>query len=255
MAMPVTVAAGWRAEVASASRPGPIPLPPSVEVQYEFGWEKFPAAEAVVTLNYEGSRIVGQGKGKTIGPVRPIWPYQCEVTANVRAKGLTSVSFRNNERIRKQRRDTKLTYQPEKVTIQRTEKEPGEPLEEKKKWFQVPSRDLLGAALWFRSQDLKPGKEYRAVVVPGWSPYLVTIRVAERESIWLGRKEDRQARAAIRLEVKLQKIERDDSLTAFEKLKRATVWLSDDALRLPLRIEADIMVGKVYAEQTLLKTR
>ncbi len=30
--------------------------------------------------------------------------------------------------------------------------------------------------------------------------------------------------------------------------RRATVWLSDDRDRLPVRIEADLFVGKVYAD-------
>jgi hypothetical protein len=37
-------------------------------------------------------------------------------------------------------------------------------------------------------------------------------------------------------------------LEPHRKFRRATVWISDDANRIPLRIEAQIFVGTVFAE-------
>jgi len=251
LSLALSAQADWRADVAQL-RLGPFVLPGDVEVQYEFGWEEFPAAEARVQLKVGGGKVVGIGEGRTTGPVRPIWRYDCEVSAEVRREDFASRWFRNEEQIRTKQRRTRLDYLSNRVEIERWEREgQGEPVE-KSKWFDVPGRDLLGAALLFRSQSMANGARHRAVVVPGWSPYLVTIEVEGREELRFG--ELNEKRPTIRLRVRISKIERDGTLTPFRKFKRATVWLSDDRWRLPLRIEAEIFVGKVYAEQTKLKT-
>jgi hypothetical protein len=48
--------------------------------------------------------------------------------------------------------------------------------------------------------------------------------------------------------VQLAKIGKKRDLEPHKKFKRASVWISDDADRLLLRIEASIFVGKVFAE-------
>jgi len=242
--------ADWQKEVRNL-RPGPFGLPGSVEVRYEFGWEEFPAAQAQVKLEVGRTKVVGIGNGRTTGPVRPIWRYDCEVSSEVGLPDLASRWFRNDEQIRSKQRRTRLDYLGDRVEIERWEKEADGQAVEKKKWFDVPGRDLLGAALLFRSQQLQKGQRYRAVVVPGWSPYLITIEVEGREELPFG--ELLEKRPAIRLGIRIAKIERDQTLTPFRKFKRATVWLSDDRWRLPLRIEAEIFVGKVYAVQTGIK--
>jgi hypothetical protein len=81
-------------------------------------------------------------------------------------------------------------------------------------------------------------------VFPGSSPYLAEVTAGERETLNAAGKEWR----AIPCDIKLQEIEKDSTLAPYPKFKRAKVWLSDDADRLLLRIEADVFVGSIFAE-------
>ena len=53
---------------------------------------------------------------------------------------------------------------------------------------------------------------------------------------------------AIKLDLQLERINKRLELEPHRKFRRATIWVSDDADRLLLRIEAQIFVGTVFAE-------
>ncbi len=50
------------------------------------------------------------------------------------------------------------------------------------------------------------------------------------------------------MDLQLSKISKDLELEPHKKFRQATIWLSDDADRIPLRIEAQIFVGTIFAE-------
>ena len=76
------------------------------------------------------------------------------------------------------------------------------------------------------------------------TPYLATITVLGRERI----KVKAGTYPAIKVDLKLEKVTSDMKLEPHGKFKRATGWLSDDEDRLPLRMNAQIFVGSVWAE-------
>jgi hypothetical protein len=122
---------------------------------------------------------------------------------------------------------------------------PPDPIPPKPKTFKVAQvHDLHSALLFVRSQKLANGDTFRICVFPGSSPYLAEITAREREKVRAAGKEW----SAIPCELKLREIEKDFSLAPHPKFKRAKVWLSDDADRLLLRIEADVYVGTIFAE-------
>jgi hypothetical protein len=53
---------------------------------------------------------------------------------------------------------------------------------------------------------------------------------------------------AIKLDLQLKRVGKNFELEPHRKFHRATIWISDDANRIPLRIEAQIFVGTVFAE-------
>jgi hypothetical protein len=103
---------------------------------------------------------------------------------------------------------------------------------------------LHSAALYLRSQPLKPGKVYRLAVYPAANAYLATIKVTGQDKISV----HAGTYNAIRLDLQLKRIGKHLELEPHKKFRRATIWVSDDAERLILRIEAQIFVGKVFAE-------
>src|SRR5436189_196038 len=104
--------------------------------------------------------------------------------------------------------------------------------------------DLHSAALYLRSQPLKQGSVYRLVVYAATNAYLATVTVTGREksSVRAG------TYNAIKLDLRLKRIGKQLELEPHKKFRRATIWVSDDAERLILRIDAQIFVGTVFAE-------
>ena len=104
--------------------------------------------------------------------------------------------------------------------------------------------DLHSAALYLRSQPLKQGSVYHLAVYPATNAYLATVTVAGREKI--------SVRAgtynAIKLDLQLKRIGKNLELEPHKKFRRATIWVSDNAERIILRIEAQVFVGTVFAE-------
>src|SRR5438045_2483477 len=104
--------------------------------------------------------------------------------------------------------------------------------------------DLHSALLYLRSQSLSDHNVYRIVVYPATSAYLTTITVLAHEPI--------SVRAgsynAIKLDLQLKRVGKKMDLEPHKKFRRATIWISDDENRIPLRIEAQIFVGTVFSE-------
>jgi hypothetical protein len=104
--------------------------------------------------------------------------------------------------------------------------------------------DLHSAYRYLRSQPLETGDRFVFVAFAGESGFLATVTVEKREKLKLRG----ASRPAIRCDLRLEKVDKKRRLVPFKKCKRVTGWLSDDADRIPLRVEGEIFVGKVWAE-------
>jgi hypothetical protein len=105
-----------------------------------------------------------------------------------------------------------------------------------------PVFDIFSAMLHIRSQKLDPGDRIALVICPFKTPYLLRVTVAGREA--------HEGRKAIRLTLGMRKIHRDTlELLPYKKLKKdATLWLSDDADRVPIELRAAAFIGDVRAK-------
>src|SRR5207249_1923444 len=74
--------------------------------------------------------------------------------------------------------------------------------------------------------------------------YLAIVTVVGREKISV----HAGSYSAIKLDLQLKRIGKHRELEPHRKFRRATIWVSDDAERLLLRIEAQVFVGTVFAE-------
>jgi hypothetical protein len=82
------------------------------------------------------------------------------------------------------------------------------------------------------------------VAYPATNAYLATVTVVGREKI----SGHTGSYGAIKLDLGLKRIGKHRQLEPHRKFRRATIWVSDDAERLLLRIEAQVFVGTVFAE-------
>ena len=243
-ALCATACADWQAEL-SPTEPGSFPpLRPS-RAHYKFGWTAFTAADATFDYGKAKNGLMRmEVTARTTGFVRTLWRMDLRHVALTQASTFRPVSVRQSETYRNQLITTKLDFTPDEVTRLR-ENTPSDEKKPKLKHYEFPNLlDLHSALHWVRSQRLLPGDEYKFVVYPASTPYLAEVDVVERQKIKVaGRNWN-----AIKLDLKLWHIKDDLTLEPHSKFKKASVWTSDDANRVLLKIEAEIFVGSVWAE-------
>jgi hypothetical protein len=234
-------AASWESTVTSSASPS-FPNPRPMHARYGFGWSGFPGATADIRLGKATTeRLQLDVSARTIGLVRALWKFDATHSSIVEATTLRPLTVRQLENDRAERRLTELSFSSEGVVSKVTET-PG--TGSKVRRFDFPRLfDLQSALLYLRSQPMQQGNVYRIVVYSATAPYLATVTVLgrERTTVPAGKFN------AIKCDLQLNRI-KDGELQPHRKFRRATAWLSDDADRLFLRMEAQVFVGAVFAE-------
>ncbi len=239
-----SLAADWQATL-SKEPPGNFPELRPVHAFYRFGWSGVTAATGEIHFTRPSNdRFQLEGTGRTTGFVRALWKLDVTQRAIANSQTLTPIETQQTESYRSKKIATHLTFTDNGVTRARTE---GEGADAKKttRNYSFPNLfDLYSAALYLRSQPLKEGDVYRLAVYPATNAYVATIKVTGREktSVRAG------AYNAIKLDLQLKRVGKHLELEPHKKFRRATIWVSDDAERLVLRIEAQIFVGTVFVE-------
>jgi Protein of unknown function (DUF3108) len=173
-----------------------------------------------------------------------LWRLDANHRATAGTETLRPIETQQTESYRWKKIVTHLAFTSSGVTRTRTEGQ-GNTTETKTRQFSFPDLfDLHSAALYLRSQPLRDHTVYRIVVYPATNAYLATITVVGREKISV----HAGAYNAIKLDLQLKRVGKHLELEPHRKFHRAIIWVSDDADRLLLRIEAQIFVGTVWAE-------
>ena len=243
-AQPIRAQEEWESRL-SPFTPGSFPELRPVSVKYNFGWNGITAASGDLrfTKTPEGHLQFDVTGGST-GLARSLWEYDTKHTALSDARTLRPIRVDEVETIRGKQLITALTFTPEGVTSLREERK-GTETKSKTRRFEFPDLLSLNSALLYqRTQPLKDGAVQRFVVYPSTSAYLCTITVAGRDRVSV----PTGTYDAIKLDLKLDKVSKKRELQPHKKFRSATIWLSDDADRLVLRIETKIFVGTVFAE-------
>jgi hypothetical protein len=230
----------WQSTL-SRNPPGDFPALRPLAAKYTFGWSGFTAATGDVRFSrLPDNRFQLDGNGGTIGLPRLLWKMDATYSAIADADSLRPIEVKQTEAYRYKKISTHLTFKGSSVKSERLDGNKPETRD-----FSLPGLcDLCSAALYLRSQPLKERSVYRTVVYPAKNAYLVTITVLGREKITVRA----GSYQAIKLDVKLQRVGQDLQLEPYKKFRRANLWVSDDSDRLPLRVEAQIFVGTIFAE-------
>jgi hypothetical protein len=244
IAATISAAPSWEVTL-TKDPPGNFPEPRPVRTTYHFGWSGITAGKGDMHFSkVAGSRYQLEATGGTSGFARALWKLDATYRGLTNADTLRPIESKQVEAYRRKKITTQLNFTDAEVTRTRTET-PGGVKDDKPKPFNFPGLfDLHGAMLYLRSQPLNDHAVYRIAVYPATSAYLATVTVLGRErvSVHAG------SYNAIKLEIQLKRIGKDMELEPHRKFRRATVWVSDDENRIPLRIEAQIFVGTVFAE-------
>jgi len=222
--------------------PGNFPELRPAHTTYHFGWSGFTAGTGDIHFSKTTDKHFElEASGRTIGLVRALWKLDASYRGLVNAEKLRPIESKQVEIYRKKKLVTDLSFTDSGVTRARTENEGAKST----KGFNFPGLfDLHSALLYLRSQSLTEHSVYRIVVYPASSAYLTTVTVLGRERVAVRA----GAYNAIKIDLQLKRIGKGFELEPHRKFRRAIIWISDDANRIPLRIEAQIFVGTVFAE-------
>jgi hypothetical protein len=224
--------------------PGNFPELKPVHTTYHFGWSGFTAATGDIHFGKTpDKRFELLANGRTTGLVRALWRMDANYRGFVNPATLRPISSKQIETYRRKKIVTDLSFTDSGVIRSRTEGTGAGTTSTKS--FNFPNLfDLHGAFLYLRSQPLTDHSVYRIVVYPATSAYLTTVTVLGHEHISV----HAGGYNAIKVDLDLKRIGKKLELEPHRKFRRATIWISDDENRIPLRIEAQIFVGTVFAE-------
>jgi len=239
----LSAAPAWEASL-TRDPPGNFPEPKPVRTTYHFGWAGITAGKGDMQFSkLPGRRFQLEASGGTTGFARALWKLDATYRGLVNADTLRPTETRQVEAYRRKKITTELNFTDTGVT--RTRTEAPESKDDKPKPFNFPGLfDLHGAMLYLRSQPLNDHAVYRIVVYPATSAYVATVTVLGREHLAV----HAGSYNTIKFDVQLKRVGKGLELGPHRKFRRATVWVSDDENRIPLRIEAQIFVGTVFAE-------
>jgi hypothetical protein len=182
--------------------------------------------------------------GGTTGAARSLWRLDADYDTKLVQNGWRSLGATLTETYRNYRVVEKMEFPAGGVRSWRESTRKGSGAPNWNNFYVAGIRDMGGALLLGRSQPLKNGDRLSLAVFPGDWMYLVRAKVEGREKLrWRG-----EDRPAIRVSLAIDRINKDYSLSPHKKFQTGTVWVSDDALRLPLRIEVKVFIGSVFAE-------
>ncbi len=235
--------ADWRTTLKPKTAGDFAPLR-ALKANYSFGWTALTAGHVEVEFTRKGAVCQLKATGASSGAARVLWRLDAEALSNARAATLLPVRLVQTEQYSDEKRTTTVSFGPEGVSRTRV-REPKDKDSGKTKRFKfAPAHDLHSALLFIRSQRLRQGDVVRLVVYPSSEAYLAEIEVVGREKITVAGKEW----PAIKLALRLKRITKELEIESHKKFKSGAGWLSDDADRLLLKIETEVMVGKVWME-------
>jgi hypothetical protein len=233
----------WADSVTTSKGPGTFPFPPNAHLAYRFGWSGITAAEADVHLTREGDLVKTKAKGGTVGLARALFRLDLEHECLSRRSTLLPTRIVQDEKYASQDVKTTIDFNSKTTTSLRDVTPAKEPPKTRTIEF-APIFSFETAYFWLRSQPLKEGEKEVMVIYANNAAYLATLQVAGREKIRIGDTE----RNAIKVNLNFKSIDQHLQLKTYKRFKSGRGWISDDNYRIPLRVEADIFVGYVFAE-------
>lgn len=225
---------------------------PPCEIQYTLGWNNWiTAGKASLKVREAGGFWRADATAASTGFARTLWKYDCEMTSIIHRDGLRAHFLQHSETDSEETCRYRVAFGGNQVVTE-TMVHPNKaaPVFSTSVCPFGPMDDLLSVILYARSLELRNGQKITRVVQPWDKPYLTTFHVLGRETLSFGGK----THPCIKIGLQIRKIDRASLvLSAYKKMKTATIWVSDDELRVPIEMHADIFVGYMSARMSGLK--
>lgn len=240
----VSAAPAWES-ILTPAKLGPQPRLAPCKLDYKASWKGLLDAGEIHLefgnpANAKSGCYVVNSSGKSLGAAATLYTYSHWFWSELDPSTLRPRLFHTVEDLDDRRVTHSVNYTGSNVACTQTTHISATGLEysNTNKFGYAPVHDIFSSMLFVRSQTLDNGVTLAFVVQPGESPHLVKAYVEGREV--------HEGRNAIRMDVSMQKIDPGSmTLLPYKKLKKATLWLSDDKDRIPLEIRADVFIGDV----------
>lgn len=225
-----------------------------VRLAYSLAWNNRVNAGqfdiSIVRQESGKSRFVGDAKGKSTGFARLLWPYDFQARSIVDEDSLRPITFQLAEKERNESSSYDIIFEEKRQIFTTTSKKANEEARTATTRFTFDfGQDVLSSAFYLRSQELSQGEEVTMLVTPFNRPYVAKLVVTGREI----RKIKGRKYSAIKLDATIGKVNEDLTLKRYDKVKKTTLWVSNDEYRIPLELQAQISVGFVSARLTDLE--
>jgi len=219
-----------------------------VHLDYTLAWNnRVNAGELEVSIDRTddgNSQFVGDATGRSTGFARVLWPYDFRARSLVDGMSLRPIVFQLREKERNEESSYDIIFESNSQVYTTTSREEGEEARTATNRFHFDfGQDVLSSAFYLRSHSLDAGDEINMVVTPFNKPYLARFTVTGREE----RKIKGTRYKTIKLDAKVGKVNPDLSIKTYEKIKKTTLWVSDDEYRIPLELQSDLIFGFVSA--------
>ena len=242
-------APAWTTQLTSG-KAGTHPEMPSCTLDYSMSWKGMVRAgtcrmEFAPPGESKSGAMVIKSSASSQGAANALFPYKHNFWSEVSDSTLQSRYFKATDEDGKKKCVTTNRYSSGKVSVNEVAtKFKSGTVETTSFTFPHTSRDIFSAILFIRSQKLAVGEEHTTLLLPFTSPYLLKVRCEAKEK--------HMGKDSLRLSFAMTKIDEDTGeLKRYKKLKKpVTLWLSDDADRIPLEIRAAIYIGDVRAVLT-----
>lgn len=246
-------APAWESQLTDAPL-GPHRDVPPCEIVFDIGWNRIISAGRIsVSVDRSGRFWRAHASGGSTGLARKLWRYDLEMNSSVDQATLHSRHTTLSETDSEETCRYDVAFEPHRVVTETTiDPHQGPSHTAVNALPYGPVDDLLGVILYVRSLDLRPGQQITRIVQPWDRPYVAKFDVQGRQTLNFGGKKT----PCIKIGVQVQKIDRNTlEMKSYGKVKKATIWLSDDELRMPIEMRAEIWIGYISASMVSLKTQ
>ena len=246
----VASAGDWRDSI--TPRP-PVPFAgvPPLTATYRIGWMEIAAAHADVDISYSEQAIVLHGRGGTTGFARSLYQLDGTLHAHSQRETFQTLWAQQVERYTDRILMAQMAQNADGFwSLREKFPNPGNP----STWRRInqsPIYDLFSGLLFIRSQPLAIGDSVSTVIFPGDAAFLVNMKVLKAERLTIADKDHDTLK--LNLDIQRINLKKGGVLEPHKKFRSGTIWLSNDATRIPLRVEVNIFVGYVFAEIESLK--
>jgi hypothetical protein len=237
-------APAWQKELTSPD-PGTFSRPVPTVLDFQLSWKgaidsgKVRIEFAPPDVKKPGTYVV-RSSSASLGAAAVLFPYQNHFWSELDPVSFRPRFFHAVETDKKESVTTTVRHFSGRVesreitSITKT----GKTKQTDKVFAFAPVFDVFSAMLHVRSQKLDNGDKLVIPLQPFNKPYLMRVTVLGRERF--------ANRDTIKLSVALEKIDpKTKTLLPYKKMKSSTLWLSDDANRIPVELRSEVFIGDV----------